>query len=233
MNSKIEKILKIIPIISILILISSLVKNYIYYDYFGITINEFINLSEFTLLFISEIKLYLIFIVSLLIFLPFIFIKRFLQKEYGEKNFSFSLTKTFTILFILSFPLRIAFTVLDESDILIIIEKCEESLIFFFICVLLVIKKDIKFIGNLYLSICAISLLIFSVTKAYKDIEKIKRNQASHIIEFNYENKTIKSGKDYLYLGKTHEYIFIYTLKNKYTEVFKIQEVKNIKIKKL
>jgi hypothetical protein len=45
---KADKILKAIPLISLLILICSLVKNYIYYEYFGININEFIGLSEFS-----------------------------------------------------------------------------------------------------------------------------------------------------------------------------------------
>lgn len=87
---KADKILKAIPLISLLILICSLVKNYIYYEYFGININEFIGLSEFPLLFISEIKLYLIFIISLIIMLPFIFLKTLLKKTLEKKYSHFN-----------------------------------------------------------------------------------------------------------------------------------------------
>lgn len=228
----VDKILKTIPLITLLILICSLVKNYIYYEYFGININEFISLSEFSLLFISEIKLYLIFIISLIIFLPFIFLKNFAQKNFGEKIFSFSLTKSFSIIFILVFPLRILRTIFTENDLLIIIEKCQQDLIFLFVTILLVINNDIKVIRKLYLFFCTISLIIFSITKAYVDIEKIKRNLTNYEVEFNYENYHVKTEKDYIYVGKTHEYIFIFNNSKKQTEIYKTGEIKNLKIKK-
>lgn len=233
MYTKIEKQLKYIPAISLLILISSLIKNYIYYDYFGININEFTSLSEFTLLFVSEIKFYLIFILSLIIFLPFIFFKNYIQTKFGEKIFSFTLTTSFTSILILSFPIRIIMTIINENDIVVIIEKCQDWLILFFISILLLIKKDTIFIRNLYLFFCFISLLIFSITKPYIDIEKVKRNQPNYNVEFISENKNYKTKRNYIYIGKTHEYLFIYNLNNKYTEIFKIQEIKNLKIKKL
>lgn len=233
MQAKIEENLKYIPVISLFILISSLIKNYIYYDYFGININEFASLSEFTLLFVSEIKLYLTFILSLIIFLPFIFLKNYTQTKFGEKNFSYTLTKSFTTFFILLFPIRIIMTIINENDIVTIIEKCQNWLILLFISILLLIKKDTKFIRNLYLFFCVLSLLIFSITKPYIDIEKVKRNIPNYNVEFVFENINYKTKKDYIFIGKTHEFLFIHNLKNNYTEVFKIQEIKKFKIKKM
>ncbi|NMH24677.1 hypothetical protein [Flavobacterium solisilvae] len=232
MTEKIERILKVIPLISIIILLSSLIKNYIYYEYFGININEFISLSEFPLLFISEIKIYLIFTGLLFAVLPFIYIRNYTQKKFGEKNFTYSLTKTFTTIFILVFPVKIILILFTEKDILIIIDQCQKSLILFFVSILFVLKKEPIFLNKLYLFFCVLSLFIFSVTKAYIDIEKIKRNKPYYNIEFVFENKIYKTKKNYIFLGKTHENIFIYNLKNNYTEVYNLKEVKFFKIKK-
>jgi hypothetical protein len=165
--------------------------------------------------------------------LPFIFFKNFAQKNFGKKIFSFQLTKLFSIIFMLVFPLRILRIIYTENDLLIIIEKCQQDLIFLFVTILLVINKDTKIIRNIYLFFCTVSLIIFSITKAYVDIEKIKRNLPSHYVEFNYENCHIKTEKNYLYVGKSNEYIFIFDNCNKQTEIYKTAEIKNFKIKKL
>lgn len=233
MYAKLEENLKYIPIISLLILISSLIKNFIYYDFFGININEFTSLSEFTLLFVSEIKLYLLFILSLIISVPFVFLKNYTETKFGERTFSYTLTKLVTSLIILSFPIRIIIIIVNENDIILLIEQCQEWLILFFVSILLFVKYDIKFIRKLYLSFCVLSLLIFSITKPYIDIEKILRNNPNYQIEFINENRIYKTKKNYIYIGKTHEYLFIYNLNTRYTEIFKIEEIKDFKIKKL
>lgn len=230
---QIEKTLKFIPVISIFILISSIIKNYIYYDYFGININEFTSLSEFTLLFISEIKLYLIFILALILFLPAILLKNYTQAKFGEKNFTYSLTYGFASICLILCPLKIIMIVLNENDIIILIEESQNWLIILFISILFLVKKNVTLLKNLYLFFCVISLLIFSTSKAYIDIENVKRNKPNYEIEFVYENKIYKSKTNYIFIGKTHDYIFIHNLRNKYTEIFKIQDVKLLKLKKL
>ncbi len=74
--------------------------------------------------------------------------------------------------------------------------------------------------------------MTYSVTKAIIDIERIKRNQPNFDIEFYDEESFVKTQKNYLFLGKTHEYIFIYDLENCYTEIYKIKDIKCIRIKK-
>lgn len=234
MNSiQVEKILKFIPLISLFILINSIIKNYIYYDYFGININEFTSLSEFPLLFISEIKLYMIFILALILFLPIILLRNYTQSKFGEKNFSYSLTYAFTSICLILCPIKIIMIILNENDNIIIIKESQNWLIIFFISILFLAKKDITLLKNLYLFFCVLSLFIFSTTKAYIDIENVKRNKPNYEIEFVYENKIYKSKTNYVFIGKTHDYIFIHNLRNKYTEIFKIQEVTMLKLKKL
>lgn len=230
---QIEKTLKFIPVISLFILISSIIKNYIYYDYFGININEFTSLSEFTLLFISEIKLYLIFILVLILFLPIILLRNYTQAKFGEKNLSYSLTYAFTSICLILCPVKIIMIMLNENDNIILIKESQNWLIIFFISILFLVKKDITLLKNLYLFFCVITLLIFSTSKAYTDIENVKKNKPNYEIEFVYENKIYKSKTNYIFIGKTHDYIFIHNLRNKYTEIFKIQDVKLLKLKKL
>ena len=74
-------------------------------------------------------------------------------------------------------------------------------------------------------------LLIFSISKAYIDVEEIKKGKALHRVEFVSENVHYKSNSKNLFLGKTHEYLFIYNIANKSTQIFKISEVNELIIK--
>ncbi|MDR4954246.1 hypothetical protein REB14_18860 [Chryseobacterium sp. ES2] len=233
MTENIEKISKIIPIFSILILFSSIIRNFIFYQYFGININEYIGLSEFTLLFINDLAFYLISILSFLIYLPFIYVKDYFRRKYSEEILRFTNTKKIAktvmvlavinsiLIFIIDFPLDIQLYFLQTF------------IIAFFASLLLWLDKSIEFSKKYSLIFISSLLIIFPIIKAFTDINNIENEKPYNEIIFNYNNKQIQSNKYFLFLGKTNEYLFLYNKSTKYTEVFKMSEINNLKIRKL
>ena len=132
MISSFEKISKIVPIVSLLIVFSSIVKNQIYYESSGININEFINLSEFPILFINDLKFYLFYIFSLIMLLPFIYVRTYFRNKYGEKNFTFSKTKMFSKAIIIGMIGSIILTLFNDTDLTIKLTLIQSNIIMIF-----------------------------------------------------------------------------------------------------
>lgn len=227
-----DKISKIIPLVSILILLSSIIKNQIYYDFFGININEYTNLSEFTTLFISDLKFYLIYISSLLIYLPFIYIRSYFRTKYGKQYFSFSLTKKVSKYLIIALIISIVLTIFIKSDLSSKLEWIQIYIIMLFSIVLLYIDKDVNYSQKYCFISCSILLILFSLSKSYIDIERINKGKASHQIQFTNNNLKYNSNSEHLYLGKTKEYIFLYNKKSKTTQIFKTSDINSLMIRK-
>lgn len=233
MTENIEKISKFIPLISILILLSSVIRNYIFYQSFGISINEYINLTEFTLLFINDLSFYILTIPFFFMYLPFIYIRKFVREKYGAEHFNFERTKKLSefvmltsifssiMIFILDFSLQVQLNLLQTF------------ITIFFSSLLLWFDKDVEFSKKYSLIVASFMLILFPILKAINDVDKIENKNFYNEVSFIYNNKEIHSNKEQIFLGKTNEYLFLYNSKTKYTEVFRNSDINNFKIKKL
>lgn len=233
MQDKIERYSKLIPIISLLILFSSITRNYIYYQNFGININEYIGLSEFPLLFINDLTFYLFSIGFFIIYLPIIYVRTFYRNKYGAEHFTFEPTKKASKSIIVIIITSCTIIMFQKYSLEVKLLMLQTSLVIIFAGILLIIDKNLEF-SKIYISIVSsIFLITFSIFKAYIDISKIENNKEDNSVYFENNSKKIFSNKIIMYLGKTNEYIFVYNKSTKYTQVFKSSEVSNFRIKNL
>lgn len=230
MNSIIEKTSKLIPFLSILILLSSIIKNYIYYFNFGININEYIELSEFPLLFINDFSFYFAFIISFLLFFPFVYIKIYVRDKLGS-TIPFSFTKKFTKAALPSLIIVIIYNCLKDAPLDIKLSSIENFIVIFFAILLLYLDKDLTFSKNYYFIVSSILMLFFSALNSVSDIYKVENNKIKLYVSFEIDNEIISTNNEKIYLGKTKNYIYVYNKKLKETEVFNFEEVKNFKVK--
>lgn len=234
MISTFEKIPKLIPLLSLWILFSSIIKNQLYYDNFGININEFINLSEFPILFISDFTSYFFYLLYFITFLGVVYVKAYYRKLYGHYSLPFSTVKKVGLLAIIFIPLIILFQLFFfNMNLYLKLQLIQTEIILFLVGILLYLDKDIKFSKKYYIVSCSILLLILSSFKANIDILKIEEGKTSYKIQFISNTLHYQSTSDYLFIGKTHDYIFMYDKKNRLTEVFKTAEINGLKLQKL
>lgn len=232
MISTFEKIPKLIPLLSLWILFSSIIKNQLYYDNFGININEFINLSEFPILFISDFTTYASYLLYFLTFLGIVYVKAYYRKLYG--HFPFPTVKKLGLIAIILIPVIIVLQLFFfNMNIYLKLQLIQTEIILLLVGILLYLDKDIKFSKKYYIVSCSILLLILSFFKSNIDILKIEEGKTSYNIQFISNTLAYESTSDYLYIGKTHDYIFMYDKKNRLTEVFKTAEITGLKLQKL
>jgi hypothetical protein len=233
MDTFFDKFTKIISITSITILISSIIKNYIYYTHFNININEFIGITEFPLLFINDIYFYLVLIIIFWCYLPLINLRNFLRIKYKDLNLKFKRTKLIIKLLIAIFIILILINCflnipLDEKlfEISIYLMSIFSIMVFY-------LDKDNLISRNYYFIGSLILIIIFSVLIGFSDIYKIENKRVKYSVSFRINNETFETNtKNYIYLGKTNEYIFILDKSKEQTFVYKFEDINNFNIKR-
>ncbi|MEJ8591486.1 hypothetical protein JSO54_09590 [Riemerella anatipestifer] len=226
MKDTVEKLLKFLPLLSIIILLSSILKNYIYFSNFSVNINEYIDLSEFPLLFINDVLFYFLFIISFIIYLPFIYARTYFRNKYGSENFSFKYSNKFTNFAIPAVIILTIYTCFDNSPLDIKLIKIMIYLTLIFAFILLYLDKDIEFSKNYCLVFSIFFMFLFSVFNAFSDIYKIENGKAKQEVSFEINDELIKTDKlNNIFLGKSRSFIFIYNKKTKETEVYKFDEL--------
>ncbi|WP_185290166.1 hypothetical protein [Chryseobacterium lactis] len=233
MSDFLEKASKIIPFLSIIILLSSIIKYYTFYFNFGININEYTELSEFPLLFINDLFFYLVFIISFIFYFPFVYLRIYIRQKFNSNIFTFSVTKYFTKFSLPVIILIILNICFKDIPLDIKLNSIETYIVTFFALLLIYLDKDITYSKNYFFIITIFLMLSFSMLNAFSEISKIERGKISHQISFTSDNKEIKTTSTQIYLGKTKNFIFIYNNKIKETIVYKFDEIKDFKIRKL
>lgn len=233
MNNFIEKVSKILPFLSLIILLSSIIKNYTYYFNFGININEYIDLSEFPLLFINDFSFYLFFLLSFLIYFPLIYLRIYIRNRFGAQYFTFTLTKKISKFAIPIIILTIIYICFKDTSLDIKLSSIENYIVIFFVTLLFYLDKDLKFSKNYYFIVASFLMILFSMFSAFSEISKIEQGKIHFQVSFIFDNKELKTNNTQIYLGKTKNYIYIYDKKLKETSIYNFEELKNFKIKKL
>jgi len=227
-----ESVEKFLPLLSIVILLSSILKNYIYFSNFNININEYIDLSEFPLLFINDVLFYLLFIISFLIYLPFIYLRTYFRNKFGSKYFNFNHTNKFIKISVPSIIILTIITCFGNSPLDIKLAQIMVYLPLVLAFLLLYLDKDLEFSKKYCLIVSIILMFVFSIFNAFSDIYKVENTKVKQKVTFNVDNKNIKTDKlKNIYLGKSRNFLFIYNKQTKETEVYKFEDIENFKIK--
>jgi hypothetical protein len=91
--------------------------------------------------------------------------------------------------------------------------------------------RILEYLTYLILIIFSIAILMMSSGyNYYIKSEKIKDGIATTKLEFRYENKVVRTNKYFMYIGSSQAYIFCYDRLFKQTEVFKKDDLKELKI---
>ena len=232
MKNSIEQISKSIPFIATLILISSVIKNSFFYSNFGINISEFIDLSEFPLLFINDLPFYLIFLISLLSYLPFIYLRTYFRNKYGSEHFTFSKTKKFAELMIPSLILLIFITVFFKYPLEIKLTLIQSFVVSIISLILLYVDGSIEFSKKYIFWSCISCMLLFSGMSAFSEISEIESGKIKKCVLFDFNGINVETNNKIVFLGKTKNFVFIYDISKKETQIFDFNQIKNFSIKK-
>ncbi|WP_028872326.1 hypothetical protein [Psychroserpens burtonensis] len=233
---KIEKIVKLIPVGTFLIIVASSIKLAIYYSVFNINIVDYIGISEYIPLFIDDLHSLLYVLGS--IFLGFVvgeFASKEKKKDKKEKRDKPDDRKSLRIRFIIiisillilsSCVIYFSFDSISER-----LEKLDFPFFVIMICLLIIrttYEKNSKvFLISWFLSILIIPIAINGYQEAYAVLD--------NRTDFNYElilfDNVSGSGSNLDYLGKSNDYLFLYDRKNKQSIIKPIKNLKELRIK--
>jgi hypothetical protein len=219
--------------LSAIIFIYGLLKLIFYYNSFGISITNFITISEIGLL-ISEDLLIIIPLCSVFIIMWVSFInvaeeeweiRRTKKFAFHPINFSFAMS--FFVLFSIFFY-WILFDRIYRGSIILY------SIICIIISLVLIFYKNIKLLREnstassfVLVVLFVTASLIFSTAFQLKNTFKGKYNNTTLITK---DSTVYISSDTVAYIGKTENYIFFYRKKNRTTEIIPVSEIKFFRI---
>lgn len=106
------------------------------------------------------------------------------------------------------------------------------TLIYIFLTILLAISQNTRLETNYYI-IIIMGILIYTVCGAFHDSYYVKETSDKTIVNIKFKDNTlIKTDSNYIYLGKTNNYVFFYNLKEKESEVYNSSDISIIKTHK-
>lgn len=239
-----ESTIKFFSIIYIILFTSGILYNYFFFRHFGITITEYIDLSEALLLFIPMLTEYifgfcLIPVISLMLI-------RYKQskREDEEYNTPEIMADIGQYVFVLIGYSVIA-TLLYIASLFIPSLRYYSSLPFYIgillalplildlILVYLEKKKIINLQKSIRISIYGIVAFVVSILIAVKiEIKNIDRykniTKPRFEIIFTDKSQNLKSTSEHYYLGRTKNYLFIYNFTLNQCRVLKTEDIKEI-----
>jgi hypothetical protein len=205
---------------------------YTYYSYWGININEFINLSEFVLLFLSDVNIIIVFLIGFLIHQIFGTLTlnwadqkikskgdqdldESIQQNYGDSlsinsapiydKMNQNIGKiTAGSFFVLA--LFLTFFFWSNSLIFLYLSFGATIQSLFFTSVLLHISENI--FVNVFISVISLSLVSFGLS--FKDVKNVYSGDKCTLY---INEEPVNNDKSVVYLGKTNEVSFIYNNK--------------------
>ena len=236
----------IIPSIGSLIIILGLIKEFVYYQLFGLDILKYIETSEIFLLFAKDIGRIVFFL--LIISLLYFFSTNKKQNDYVLFKENWNLKLTERILYFIKDSYNLNFLLLNLfaiRELNLIYKFHNEWEINHFMILYLVIYcfsfiyDEInrhylighnKKIPIFYYYLINASFLMYFLTlgKTYIDYRNIIDNKENKKISFLLENKKISSSKSYLFIGQTKNYIFFHNKTNDENNVFKISDIRGL-----
>lgn len=232
-----DEILKYLPILGVILIISGNIKLLIYYKEFNLEIFPFIQLSEIIILFMQNSLAYLLlFLACILSLIIFKLNHRQNISTSFFKRIVFYVTKRNLFFLLIFFSITcLVYNCLRPKPNLN--EMCTLLVVFIFLTYLIPIiiqelylklKLKKKTLPSVLIVILFFSIITFSILSAVNEATKVKSGYYKKV-EVQFENSTFKSNLNCYYIGQTQNYIFIYDSKANSTTSYKIDKIKYIK----
>lgn len=237
-----NELLQYAGVVSTIVLLCGLLKFYIYYKQFGISILRFIDLSEIFILFMDNLLGYISMLIPTTINL-FIIVSaskdKFREKNYwvfdSIKNHWISLVSFTTILVIYAsiyFYLRKGIKRLDFFLLLIFILVCIIGVPWLFLWIMHECWGEYMIVPDtnvLYLCLLCFLLIGFAAAAAFAETRKVKRGGFLSKVEITLKDGSVlNSNRSVYFIGMTKVYFFIYDSVQKRCEVHKTEEIKTM-----
>lgn len=237
-----KDILQYTGLLSSFLLLCGVLKFYIYYKKFNVSILRFVELSEILTLFMDNIIAYLAIIIPTTINLCLFYMK--IKNEIADSGISI-----WKITFG-QWPLLIIFFGISIIGIIIFYKKNKgvgfRDLIYLIllalICILVLpalfiytlrtlnsnFHLEVEFIYLYFIFLCLL-LLGYTLLTAQNEAHKVKNNGYYDGVKLVFENNTIESNRMIYFIGMTKNYVFVYEKSNASCTVHKVSNLKTIK----
>lgn len=203
-----DNLLSKFSIISIVISICAIIRTNIYYSLFDIDISSFIDLSEFTSLFINEIFIFVLFLVIPFLYVVYAKIYSRIQQE-SRQNYNFGIRVCFILI---AFVFGCKIIDLSSDFVLNYYE---------IVCCFVIIITGVLILFNTFDGhksqkkiwvISSLFLFINSIINPWVDAQHLKANENKYMIEIIFsDGKKLVTDNNLLFLGRTKSFIFLYS----------------------
>ncbi len=246
-----KRLTTILPLFGVLLVILGYLKLYLYYDHWDIPIIDYLDVSQITLLFLSDVHIIIsfvaIFIFPLTIGLAII---TYLDARDARRNATSNVVTVVTEVVegiasahpsersIIKFWFMIICCAL--AAILIVLFFCFNKIWLLYLATFNFMQFALIFCEYVLDDDEKLSLQItfvatttaFSILVAHYDICKTEQNPDNIEVSIITADSAFKTSNNNLYLGKTNDYIFLYDQNAKTSRTIKTELVKEIKMTK-
>jgi len=237
-----EKVIESSVIIGAIIIFVGFLKQYLFYNHFGINIHQFLTLDEVLILFLADLAymfyLFLLAIGYILILFIIIRIGISSSKNPPKEKEVESFCDEFADLFyyqkkgrilIVSIVINaitfLLFYIFNNTITTLFLALFSFQTTIFFINWLTDSKEnDITILISFFVGLSALLLC-----KNKIDITNIESQSNRIVYTVELKDKTIRTSSDTFYLGKTKDYLYLFNNKDKESIILKVEELKGIK----
>ncbi len=242
MDNIFKRISIAIPLIIAFLIACGYIKLYFYYNFFGVMINDYIDMSEILSLFLPNLMRYILLLLLGSAVIIFLLFSRKKIEDKVNKNDLKNARKNFNILFYTLSILSIVYFFIPYDIYPETIRKNlrpKYELVYYFLWPLIIsfffIIKNIHKYYNIKMSkitiviiFCLVYILFGSITSAFREISFTKREK--YKVSFEYLDKKVTSSKNTLYIGQTKNFLFMKNLKNDKTSVYNRNNIEFLEI---
>lgn len=227
-----ESFNKYIPLFSLTIVVCSILKSSIYYSFFGVSINEYMEITEYTIQFIDDLLVYSIFCLLILIFYPITYLRNLAKSKYPKEIYNnFKLSNSLSLIIIVFSIISIAYNLIPPIKISNLeIIKINVILLVSFSITLITFKLNLN--KNVYIFSIIIFLVLYSIIDSLIDRKRLLEKGNNVTYSFTYKNKNIISDKNNLIIGRLKNYTFLYNKISKQTFIYENSKIEDFKIQK-
>ncbi len=215
MKAKIDFVVKIVPVLSIIMIFFGYLFVSAYYAYFGIDILIYLDVKEILTAFLPFME----------IIIPYTFVGYIMVEliNWNQKN---EIEKA--IIGFILFLLIIAFFLSHKSNPDTFLTYSRIPM--FFLGILITFYQ---FIPKPYGQILFVILFYISGTGYYSDKRlSIEKKWIQTKVSFSYEGSQISSNDTAMYIGQTRNYLFLYNFKSERNYMFEFNKMTNFSITK-
>lgn len=229
---KVQQLIKLLPVGTLLIIVLSSIKQLTYYAIFGINISDYLQFQEYIVLFIDDLIIYSIMLgIGVYLYLRDWIMsdgkldnhKKKKQKESTNNDRTMKVLMWLLLLITLAFIyfFRSEARLLRSMFTILIINIGVIIYLYFFVG-----KRKFSYLGFILIILLA-NLLVDALTDAYKVLLNNQNNKYHIILEDGKESISTMS-----YIGKTEKFLFLFNHSKNETVVIPMDRIKEMRVPK-